>query len=57
MPEFGFHNSGVLFNKLGGVNKAALAAATAAETICIRREGRRGSKGYALTRLVAQPQM
>ena len=58
MPEFGSHNSGVLFNKLGSVNEAALAAETAAAgTICIRRDSRSGSKGYALTRLVAQPQM
>ena len=57
MPEFGSHNLGVLNNKLGGVNEAALAAETAAETICIRRDGRSGSKRYALTRPVTQPQM
>ena len=57
MPEFGSHNLGVLNNKLGGVNEAALAEETAAETICIRRDGRSGSKRYALTRPVTQPQM
>ena len=51
-PEFSSRMA-VLIHKLGGVNEAALAAETAAETIRNWRDGRSEPKGFALARLAA----
>lgn len=52
-PEFGSRMA-VIIHKLGGVNVAAAAADTGAETIRNWRDGRSEPKAFALTRLASE---